>query len=506
MVMTQRLLSISLALSLFACRAATPEVGIRPPAVAGQFYPAEGYRLETAVKAYLADALPSRGEKPIAIVVPHAGFVFSGQIAADGWKQAQGLDPSTVVILAPDHTVAPFAKVSVSRARGYRTPLGVVEVDLELAEALARACPEVDWRPEAHAREHAEEVQLPFIQVLFPKARVLPCVLGTTDPEVARRFGRALAALLKGRKTLVVASSDLSHYPEQGRAARADRATLQAMAGLDPQEFRDSLRRTMKEGGLDTAACGEGPILAAMEIARALGANRGTVVSYANSGETVFGEPGRVVGYGAVLFSAGKAGRDTAVLELPPAPAAAGTLGPAERQELLALASRTLERQLWTGTVPLPRPASPALRRGGGAFVTLKSGGQLRGCIGTMSGDAPLALTVARMALQAALADPRFPPVKAQELKGLELEISVLSPLRPVKGPEEVRPGKDGVEIEKEGRRAVFLPQVATEQGWGREELLDNLCLKAGLPKGAWRRGANLRTFQAEVFPESRSR
>lgn len=500
--MRLRTLGLLLSVGLLACRAGSPGEGPRPPAVAGQFYPAEGPRLEAAVRGFLADAVPCRHRRPLALVLPHAGYAFSGQIAADGWVQARELDPEVVVLLAPNHTVAPFRGVSVSRAAGYRTPLGTAPVDLALGRDLARACPEVVWRPEAHAREHAEEVQVPFIQVLFPHARILPCVLGSPDPDTARRFGRELAAVLRGRRALVVASSDLSHYPAQARAEAADRATLAAVASLDPDAFLTAVRRAEREGGLDTAACGQGPILAALEAAKALGAASGTVLSYANSGGTVLGDPDRVVGYGAVMATAdppepGVRGPG------PPADASGRTLDDAERHKLLALARHTLEAHFRTGLPPLPRPASPELRRFGGAFVTWRRKGELRGCIGRLQEQAPLALTVARMALHAALADPRFPPVAAGELPGLTVEVSVLSPLREVAGPEEILAGRDGVVMEKDGRSAVFLPQVAVEQGWDRDELLGQLSLKAGLPKDAWRRGARFRTFRAEVFAEA---
>ena len=492
-----------LALLLGTCRAAPPAEGLRPPAVAGSFYPAERSRLEAALRDLLADARPARHEPPIALVLPHAGYAFSGQIAADGWKQAEGLALDVVVLLAPNHTVAPFRGISVSRATGYRTPLGVAAVDRDLAARLAGTCPEATWRPEAHAREHAEEVQVPFIQTLFPRAHILPCVFGTSDPEMARRFGRALAEALRGRRALVVASSDLSHFPTQARAEVADRATLAALAELDAGAFQRTVREVERLEGVDTAACGQGPVLAVMEVARRLGARRGTILSYANSGGTVHGEPGRVVGYGAAMFTAGAPGRDLAALA-PPAAPSGRPLDAAERRALLQLARRTLEAHCRTGIPPLPRPDSAELFRPGGAFVTLRHRESLRGCIGTLQGEAPLALTVARMALRSGLADPRFPPVEAGDLGGLTIEVSILTPLRPVSDSREIVPGRDGVLLEKDGRSAVFLPQVATEQGWGREALLDQLSLKAGLPKGAWRQGARFWTFRAEVFAEPR--
>ena len=212
-----------------------------------------------------------------------------------------------------------------------------------------------------------------------------------------------------------------------------------------------------------------------------------------------------MVGYGAVAFTAEKGPPDLAGLQRPAAPERPPALEEADRQALLRLARRVLERLFLTDTVPLPRPASPALRAPRGAFVTLKERGELRGCIGRMVPDTPLALTVARMAVQAALHDPRFPPVKSWELPFLEIEISALTPFSPVGGPGSVVVGRDGVLLEKGGRSAVFLPQVAPEQGWNREELLGHLGEKAGLPEDCWRQGSRLSTFQAEVFSEGRS-
>ncbi len=485
--------------------AAPPRAGgfIRPPAVAGQFYPGDPSQLDGAVRDLLTEALPPRGERPIALIAPHAGYPFSGPIAADAFRQATGYSYDLVVILGTNHTTEPFDGVSVFQGAGYRTPLGVAPVDQEVSQALATADPSFAYRPEADAREHSVEVQIPFVQVLFPKARIVAAVVGEADPALAARFGHALARVLKGRNALIVASSDLSHYPDQADAEVVDRRTLEAAATLDPASLTAAIRRSMGEGrpGLLTCACGEGPVLAAMTAARELGARRGIVVSYANSGDTLFGEPTRVVGYGAVIFTADEGKPDTRALEAPPA---SGTtaLTAADKQALLHLARTTLSQYLRTGTVPLPRLTSRALAAPRGAFVTLEENGPLRGCIGSMAADSPLALTVARMALEAALHDTRFPPVRAEEVPRLQIEISVLTPLARVADPGAIVVGRDGVVIRKAGRSAVFLPQVAVEQGWGREELLDNLCRKAGLPGDSWRSGAEFFTFQATVFGE----
>ena len=476
---------------------------VRPPAVAGQFYPGNPSQLDGAVRDLLAEALPPRGERPIALIAPHAGYPFSGPIAADAFRQAAGYAYDLVVILGTNHTAEPFDGVSVFQGAGCRTPLGVAPVDVEISQALAKADASFAYRPSADAREHSVEVELPFVQFLFPKAKIVAAVIGEPDPALAARFGRALAHALKGRNALIVASSDLSHYPDEADAVAVDRRTLEAAVTLDPAAFAATVDRTMGEHrpGLLTCACGEGPILAAMTAARELGARRGIVISYANSGQTIFGEPERVVGYGAVIFTADGDKPDTGALEAPPA-SGPTALTAADKQALLHLARTTLSQYLRTGTVPLPRLTSRALAAPQGAFVTLEENGALRGCIGSMAADSPLALTVARMALEAALHDARFPPVRAEEVPRLQIEISALSPLARVADPGAIVVGRDGVVIRKAGRSAVFLPQVATEQGWGREELLDNLCRKAGLPGDCWRSGAEFLTFQATVFGE----
>ncbi len=476
---------------------------VRPPAVAGKFYPQDGKKLRSAVEAYLADALPPKGEQPLALVAPHAGYIYSGQVAADAFKQAAGYEIDLVVILGTNHTVPPFDSVSVFQGRGYATPLGVAMTDQPVAQALLASG--FVYSPEAHAAEHSEEVQVPFVQVLFPKAKIVTAIVGRQDLTLATRFGQALARVIKGRKALVVASSDLSHYPPYDEAAAADRATLMAVASLDPKAAAESIARQMRTGrpGLETCACGEGAILAAMVAAKAMGATRGTVLSYANSGDTAIGERDRVVGYGAVVFTAGPGGTDTAALDVPRVDRDA-QLSEADKLVLLKIARSTVERYLTTGTLPLPRASTPALRAKQGAFVTLKKHGDLRGCIGHMAEDTPLAQVVSRMALAAAFEDTRFPPVRSEELASLEVEISVLTPLSPVPGPGAVVVGRDGVVVRKAGRSAVFLPQVAPEQGWSRDELLDHLCEKAGLPRDCWRGGCELLTFRAIVFEEKK--
>ncbi len=488
------------------CEAADKaDSSIRPPAVAGRFYPDSAPMLKLAVEKYMRNALPTSAKDPVAIVVPHAGYVFSGQICADGFNQVAGRKYDTVVILGTNHTSSSFRRVGVYPGRGFRTPLGTAEIDTALVDALLADCADCRLDATIHAREHSIEVVVPFVQVLFPGAKIVPAVVGEPDTAMCERFGKTLAKTLRGRNALIVASTDLSHYPSAMNAAMADRQTLQAIQPLDPARFHAVAHTPTDRNipGLSTRACGEAPVLAAMAAGRELGASEGVLVSYANSGDTVLGEKGQVVGYGAVALASGRSDASEAKK-----PAAQGSgkgtqLSESDRKALLALARETIDWFLTTKTAPLARNPSPGMEQTRGLFVTLKKRGDLRGCIGEIIAEKPLYRLVGTVALKSALEDPRFRPLGSEELKDVEIELSVLTPPAPVTGAGDVVVGRDGVILRKDGRSAVFLPQVATEQGWGRETMLDELCRKAGLPAGSWKQGAQLFTFQAEVFSET---
>ncbi len=476
---------------------------IRNPAVAGQFYPADAKQLRKAIQQYLDDAVPGRADQAVALVVPHAGYAYSGQIIADGYSQVRDQRPDTVVILGTNHTTAGFDAISVYPNGAFRTPLGDVPIDQELADAICARAGDCNTNRRVHLQEHSIEVQLPFVQVVFPRSRIVPVVIAAGDPEKCIRFGGTLAGILKGRRTLIVASSDLSHYPSYADAMQADRETLEAIASLDAVKFLAAVRTIMSRQirNLATCACGEAPILASMAAARSMGAAGARVVSYANSGDALVGDKSRVVGYGAVVM--GGPGGSGSVPKGASASSPSLPLESSDKRALLAFARKALEQYLTTQTLPLARGFAARLEAPQGAFVTLKKHGQLRGCIGHLSADTPLSRTVGAMALQAGLNDPRFPPLTTGELREVEIEISVLTPVRPVGHASEIKVGRDGVILQKGERSAVFLPQVAVENGWECPEMLDNLCLKAGLPAGSWKEGARLFVFQAIVFSET---
>jgi len=489
-----------------ACQRSAAE--IRPPAVAGQFYPSDPAKLRLAIQAFMKDAVQPAGEKPVAIVVPHAGYIYSGQICADAFRQTAGNEVDLVVILGTNHTTANFTRISIFSKGAYRTPLGNAAVDEDVAQALLSQDRDCTPDIESQAREHSVEVQVPFVQVLFPAAKILPVVIGQPDPAMCARFGRALGKTLRNRRALIVASSDLSHFPAYKDAQYADRETLSSLVKLDPEDFISRMQTIMSGGirNLATCACGEAPILAAIAAARELGATHGSIISYANTGDNSVGDLSRVVGYGAAVLAAGKKTPDTRALDPLKAASASDPLPAADRKTLLNIARETLRRYFTTETVPLVRNVSPRLMSPQGVFVTLKKHGELRGCIGHMPPDFPLARAVGIMAMQSAFNDTRFTQLSPEELRDVEIEISVLTPMKPIGKAEEIVVGRDGVVIQKNGRSAVFLPQVALEQKWGRPELLGNLCVKAGLPPDSWKQGAQFFVFQAIVFDESQFR
>ncbi len=495
---------LGLAFALLAAASAHAGEVPRPPAVAGSFYPEDPARLRAALTAFLATAVPTQPEAPLVLIAPHAGYAYSGQVAADAWRQAAGRDYDVVVILGVNHHAAGFAGISVYDGPGYRTPLGVAACDRGLARRLAAADRRFAYDARADAQEHSVEVQVPFAQTVLPGVPLVAAVVGGDDAALWQAFGRTLGEALRGRRALVVASTDLSHYPPHEDAVASDRAVIAAIAGREPAFLAATIAREQgrRRPGLATCACGEGTVMAALAAAPALGVTRASVLSRANSGDTALGDRDRCVGYAALALTAGARADDLAALATAPVAGPDAGLAAADRQELLAFARASIAQQLATGTAPLFRGRSAVLRRGQGVFVTLNKAGSLRGCIGRLGDDLPLGQAVGAMALKAAFDDPRFAALRADELDEVEIEISALTPATPVRGPQDIVVGRDGVVLRKDGRSAVFLPQVATEQGWDRDELLTQLSLKAGLPRDAWWQGAQLSVFQAIVFGE----
>lgn len=477
---------------------------IRRAAFVGQFYPADSSKLSKAIDYFLEDAVKDDFGKPIALIAPHAGYIYAGQIIADSYNQAKNYKYDLIVILGTNHTTAGFNKIGIYPGTGFQTPLGVSEIDTLAAEELIKSDEDCVYNEEIHVQEHSIEVQLPFIQHLFPNAKILPAVIGEPDIKLCTNFGNALANILKNRNALIVASSDLSHYPAFEDAVSVDKKTLEAVSSLNTEFFEKEIGTNMSGdiSNLVTCACGEGPIIAAMTAAKGLGANNGIIVSYANSGNSLAGNRDKVVGYGSVIFSNIDAKKQHTEFPEEKSEPQKFELKNSDKKLLLTFARRTIQQYLETETAPLARGFDSMLKNKLGAFVTLRIKGELRGCIGYMREDLPLCEVVGSMAIQSAFNDTRFYPLSLDELSKTEIEISVLTPYKLISNADEIILGRDGVVVRKNNRQAVFLPQVATEMNWNKEQLLENLCRKAGLQSDDWK-DAQLFTFQAEVFEES---
>jgi MEMO1 family protein len=483
---------------LIGCSLSAPS-DVRPAAVAGSFYPADPGKLKLAIKSFLEESPDLDIKAPIGIIAPHAGYVYAGQIYADAYRQVSGRRYDTVVILGTNHTTGRFSGVSLGDYSAFRTPLGVVPIDQEFVSDLLRECKDCKQYREVHIKEHSIEVQIPFIQTLFPQAKIVTAIIHPPDPDLCNRFGEVLGKILKNRRALIVISTDLSHYPSSQEATQIDRQTLETITSLDTTQIA-SLMKNLNAPNLDTRACGEAAILAGLRAAKSLGAKSAVVAGYANSGNIELEEQPRVVGYGAVIIAESE--RLKALEPMKP-PSAATPLNNSEKKSLLAFARKTIYQRLTTTMVPLSRSLPARMLFHQGAFVTLKKNGELRGCIGQMSSDYELGKTVGAMAAYAAFKDSRFQPVQESELSQIEIEISILSPMKPITSSEEIVIGRDGVLMTKGSTSAVFLPQVAVENNWNRNEMLDNLCLKAGVSRGCWKREAEFKIFQADVFSES---
>ncbi len=474
--------------------ASLPADKVRPAAFAGSWYPGDAETLRQTVDDLLNGASlyigPADGT-PFGLIVPHAGYVYSGAVAAAGFKQLEGQAIDTAVIISADHQEPLSQPISVYAEGGFATPLGVIPVDVDLAHALIRAEPRVKADTRAHAREHVIEIELPFLQRVCPQCKILPLLIGSEDNETIDALTKALLKVLPERRAVVIASSDLSHYPPALEAREVDATTLDAILTGNPTRVRETIAQSMRHGytNLFTCACGEAAILVTMQVAQGLGADNIALLRYANSADSPVGQADQVVGYGAVLFWRHR-------------PA---DLTSARRQELLNLARTSIRAYLASGQVPSYQTTDAELLRQLGAFVTLRKEGELRGCIGHIQGDRPLWQTVQSMAVAAATTDPRFPPLTLEELDQVKIEISVLSPLHRLDEVNHIQIGSHGLVLDYHGQQGVFLPQVPVEQSWNRLEYLDNLCLKAGLSPGCWRdAAAKLYTFTAVVFGEER--
>ena len=447
-------------------------VSIRQPAVAGTFYPGLSAQLSADVAGFLAAAekeLKAGAPVPKAIVAPHAGYVYSGATAARAYARLKpaAATITRVILLGPCHRVA-LNGLALSSAEVFSTPLGDIPLDREAARAIADL-PQVQVFDATHAEEHSLEVQLPFLQAVLDDFKLLPLVVGEASAEAV---AEVLDRLWGGPETLIVISSDLSHFLDYDSARALDARTSLAIENLTPEAIGND------------QACGRNPLKGLLALAKRRGL-RVETLGLCNSGDTA-GTKDRVVGYGAWGFF--EDDHEAGDFE-----AKTRALLDEHGQALLKLANESIKHGLASGTaVSVDLTGCPAaITAPGACFVTLKRGGNLRGCIGSAQAWRPLVADVADNAFAAAFRDSRFPSLTTDELDGLDLSISVLSPSSPMHVTSEadllkqLRPGTDGLIIEDHGMRALFLPSV-----WGQlpkpEQFLGHLRAKAGMAAGHW--------------------
>ncbi len=469
---------------------------IRKPAVAGLFYPSSPSQLVKKIAQLYSEVkkAPLEGP-PLALVCPHAGYPYSGRIAARAFKLIDGEQYDAVVIISPSHTVF-FKGASVYDGAGYETPLGVVEIDKALSKKIATIHPQVYFSNMGHASgstrgEHALEVQLPFLQVILGKFKLVAIVMGDQEEDTINAVGETLASALKGTNTLMVASTDLSHFHSEDAARKLDSSIQRAIEQYNPELLVETLESGKGE------ACGGGVVASVMKACQRLGGQRAQFLEYTTSGEAT-GDFQEVVGYLSAVIVGTRQAKETALIGASAAKQEF-SLADEDKKFLLKTAREAIEAAL-KGKKYTP-VHSEKLEVHRGVFVTLEVDNELRGCIGMIKARGPLYEAVAEMAVSAAMEDPRFPQLEPDEFPHLKISISVLSRLERVHDLSNIEVGRDGLLIKMDMHSGLLLPQVASEHGWDRTEFLEQTCLKAGLPKNSYKDSyAEIYKFTADIF------
>ena len=462
----------------------------REPFVAGKFYPGTESALRKELRELFAAAKQTHEPQkpPQALISPHAGYVFSGRVAASAFNQIpENTAYERVFVLASSHQFL-FGGAAVFISGNYKTPLGEIKVDTELARELIESDEIFHDYNEAHNNEHSLEVQLPFLQYKLKNDFLLvPIILGTNNMADAEKIAKVLAPYFTPENLFVI-STDFSHYPEYENANENDLETAKAICSNNPKKLLKVLEENKKKkiSHLATSLCGWTSVLTLLFLSQ----NKNLEykeIEYQNSGDAeLYGDKDRVVGYWAL-----------AVFEKEEP----FFVSEQEQEELLVKARNSIIHFLETGKRGSPEPPATngILKQSNGVFVSVYVNDELRGCIGNFAKDEILNDLVQRMAVSAAC-DCRFENLQKDDLDNMELEISVLSPLKKIKSVDEIELGKHGIYIKKGLNSGTFLPQVAIKTGWTLEEFLGRCSRdKAGLGWDGWK-SAEVYTYEAMVF------
>ena len=462
---------------------------IREPAVAGDFYPKEPAMLNKQLEDYLeqAEKVEVAGRLRV-LIVPHAGINFSGQTAAEGFKQISGEKYSKIIILGVSHK-SPISHAAVYSEGLWETPFRDIEIDQALANKLISEKYNILADDAPHKKEHSLEIPILFLEKVQKNYTIVPILLGRPNKSLVDYLAYKIAGVLDG-ETLLIISTDLSHYPNWQDANYADRNTINAILSGKVQALDNMIafNTADKYPGLSTSACGYHALRVALRLSEIMGIDNIKELDYTNSGD-ITGDKGRVVGYAAIGMYSQK---------IPPI-----VLDEEAKQEALILARETLENY-YVNNQQNYTPINADLNHHIGAFVTLTKDGDLRGCVGHFEPEEPLYKTIQDVSVSSATKDTRFPPVTKEELAEIEIEISTMSPQKRMKNWEDIEAGKHGVRIILGGRSGTLLPQVATDNDWDLVTFLETICgQKMGLEKNCYKDPmAQIFVYETDIFAE----
>jgi MEMO1 family protein len=473
----------------------------RQPVAAGRFYSANANKLELEIEELIQLArqkikisLPPP-DQLMALVSPHAGYVFSGSVAASVFGQLQSIKPRKKIFLIGSSHHTNFNGASIYNEGNYITPLGKVRVDIELANEIIGQSPVFDYVRAAHAHEHGLEVLLPFVQYIWhDDFEIVPVIIATHQPGICKQIASILYPYFVAENLFVI-STDLSHYPGYTDAVTIDHNTVSAVANGDPEKFLEQMELNKKKNipNLATSMCGWTSVLTLLYMLEEKKDTEIVPVLYQNSGDAKsFSDKESVVGYQSLaIYKKEKTTTDDFALT------------EADKQTLIDIAKKSIGHFLQKGErfKPDSKNYSENLQKHCGAFVSIYLGNNLQGCIGRMYSEVdPLVEVIADMAVSSAFYDNRFPSLEKRDLPDIQIEISVLSPLNRINSPEELILGKHGIYIEKDNHSGTYLPQVANKTNWTKEEFISHCSHdKAGMGWDNWK-NAEMYTYEAIIF------
>jgi AmmeMemoRadiSam system protein B/AmmeMemoRadiSam system protein A len=471
----------------------------RAAAVAGSFYASEPDKLVREIEFLFQKAKKlistniSEEDELRALISPHAGYVFSGTVAASAYLSINKKKNYERVFLIGSSHHSSFHGASVYARGNYLTPLGVAKVDKEISQELLDNNKVFQFIPEVHIPEHTIEVQLPFLQYLFEdKLKIVPIVVGTMSKDSCFEISECLKKYFIPDNLFII-STDLSHYPEYNDAIKTDKKTINALCKNDPQEFLKQLKENelKKTKNLSTSMCGWTSVLILLYLTAGNEDIEYLPILYQNSGEIpVYGEKSRVVGYQSIAIVSKKKTDNNIPFHF----------SKEEQAALLHITRQSIYNHLYKFKSNVLQSLLPTLSVNCGAFVSVYINNKLRGCIGNIFSNNPLYKTLQNLAVNSAFFDDRFEPITKEELEKLKIEISVLSPLKEISHISEIIPGKHGIYIKKGSFSGTYLPQVAVKTGWNTEELLSHCSEeKVGIGKNGWK-DAQIFTYEAFII------